>query len=224
MPNIGQKLYYDKTTGEVIQRTSQKEGEWARQSTLDEDIFGYLALSERNRDTFDVIELPFGAYAQDFAECNGYRVNPITKELEFDYSDKFTIDDYKQFKINEMFKYYKEDLLNGFISSLVDVNNTAYEIFYDEDSQMKINAQTNKVNLLLNRLSLNQITQLDFDNYFPIEWRTKNLGVVNLSYEDYLIFADEVEKHERVLLTKRLQKEGYINTLSTKEEIESVIW
>ncbi|MER2010694.1 MAG: hypothetical protein ABS939_25070, partial [Psychrobacillus sp.] len=42
-------------------------------------------LSERNRETFDVIELEYGEFSQDFSMCNGYRVNPKTKELEFSY-------------------------------------------------------------------------------------------------------------------------------------------
>jgi hypothetical protein len=54
-------------------------------ATIEQDIATFTALSERNRDTFDVLELPFGAYAQDFAECNGYRVNVETGGLEFSY-------------------------------------------------------------------------------------------------------------------------------------------
>jgi hypothetical protein len=57
------------------------------ETTIEKDISDFKALSERNRDTFDVLELPFGAYQQDFAECSGYRVNVETKELEFSYPD-----------------------------------------------------------------------------------------------------------------------------------------
>lgn len=58
-----------------------------RETTVEEDVLIHKALSERNRDTFDVLELPFGSFAQDFAECTGYRVNVVTKELEFSYPD-----------------------------------------------------------------------------------------------------------------------------------------
>ena len=34
-----------------------------------------------------MIQLEYGQYAQDFATCNGYRVNPDTLELEFSYPD-----------------------------------------------------------------------------------------------------------------------------------------
>lgn len=58
------------------------------ETTVEKDIADFKALSERNRETFDVLELPFGAYQQDFAESVGYRVNVETKELEFQYRDE----------------------------------------------------------------------------------------------------------------------------------------
>lgn len=57
------------------------------ETSIEKDIQDFKVLSERNRETFDVIELDYGAYAQDFAECIGYRVNPETKTLEFSYPD-----------------------------------------------------------------------------------------------------------------------------------------
>lgn len=83
---FGRKIYYDVVTGEKIIETGEMSGS-VIQKTVDQDIATYTALSERNRDTFDVLELEYGQYAQDFAECNGYRVNPETKELEFSYPD-----------------------------------------------------------------------------------------------------------------------------------------
>nr|WP_246439600.1 hypothetical protein [Bacillus benzoevorans] len=56
-------------------------------TTVDQDIAVYTVLSERNRETFDVIELAYGQFAQDFASCSGYRVNPETKTLEYSYPD-----------------------------------------------------------------------------------------------------------------------------------------
>jgi hypothetical protein len=80
---VGRKIYYDLATGTHLVDTGEMDNVWANPQTVDQDIATFTTLSERNRDTFDVIELPFGAYAQDFAECGGYKVNPTTKELEF---------------------------------------------------------------------------------------------------------------------------------------------
>ena len=83
---IGRRIYYDKITGNVIVDTGERQGHVV-QRTLEQDIQTYNALSERNAETFGVLELEYGQYAQDFAESNGYRVNPETKELEFSYPD-----------------------------------------------------------------------------------------------------------------------------------------
>jgi hypothetical protein len=82
------RIYYDKATGTPIQMTGNFRDDWLTEiPTIEQDIANYKSLSERNRDTFDVVELPFGEYAEDFHQCNGYRVNPETKELEFSYPD-----------------------------------------------------------------------------------------------------------------------------------------
>ncbi|WP_338134845.1 hypothetical protein [Paenibacillus alvei] len=39
------------------------------------------------RESFDYIELEYEQNAKDFAACNGYRINPSTKQLEFSYPD-----------------------------------------------------------------------------------------------------------------------------------------
>jgi hypothetical protein len=83
---IGRKIYYDKATGNVILDTGEKTGAVV-ETTIDQDFETYQALKERVRDTVGVIQLEYGQYAQDFAECNGYRVNPQTLELEFSYPD-----------------------------------------------------------------------------------------------------------------------------------------
>lgn len=84
--NLGRKIYFDKVSGEAILNTGERSGSVVP-TAIEQDIATYTILSERNRDTFDVLELEYGQYAQDFAACNGYRVNPETKELEFSYPD-----------------------------------------------------------------------------------------------------------------------------------------
>jgi hypothetical protein len=81
---VGHKIYFDKSLGNVLVVTSELQGN-VEETTIEHDIATFTALSERNRDSFDVIELEFGQFAEDFAECNGFRVNVTTKELEFSY-------------------------------------------------------------------------------------------------------------------------------------------
>lgn len=79
------RIYFDKERGNKLVEVGYMGR--VTPTTIEQDIVTYTALSERNRDSFDVLELEYGQYAQDFAECNGYRVNPETKELEFSYPD-----------------------------------------------------------------------------------------------------------------------------------------
>jgi hypothetical protein len=82
--NIGRKIYFDKTTGYVIHDTGDRNGSVV-ETTVTQDITTFKNLSERNRTTFDVIELPYGQNKEDFAQSNGYRVNPSTRAIEFSY-------------------------------------------------------------------------------------------------------------------------------------------
>jgi hypothetical protein len=86
MMKVGRKIYYDKMTGCVIVDTGERFGA-VRETTTEEDFQAYKALSERNPETVGMIQLEYGQYSQDFMECNGYRVNPETLEIEFSYPD-----------------------------------------------------------------------------------------------------------------------------------------
>lgn len=83
---IRRKIYFDILTGQVIVDTGERQFSVV-ETTVEQDIMTFTGLSERNRNTFDILELEYGQYAQDFAECIGYQVNPETKELEFSYPD-----------------------------------------------------------------------------------------------------------------------------------------
>lgn len=83
---IGKKIFYDTSTGNVLIEVGERRG-FVVETTLEQDIQTFKTLSERNPETFDFIKLVYGEYAQDFMECNGYRINPETKQLEFSYPE-----------------------------------------------------------------------------------------------------------------------------------------
>jgi len=83
---IGRKIYFDAQTGNVLINTGQRQAN-VIPTTVEQDVAVYTVLSERNRESFDYIELEYGQYAQDFVECKGYRINPDTKQIEFSYPD-----------------------------------------------------------------------------------------------------------------------------------------
>jgi len=84
--NIGRRIYFDFSTGNIIQDTGERSGE-VIETTTEQDSVSYAALAERVPETVGCLQLEYGEYAQDFAECNGYRVDVSgeTPTLLFSY-------------------------------------------------------------------------------------------------------------------------------------------
>lgn len=87
---IGRRIYYDKATGNVILDKGEQQGAVV-ETTVEQDIVNFTALSMRNRETFGFIQLAYGQYAEDFSSCIGVKVNLTTLSLEFVYGESPTI-------------------------------------------------------------------------------------------------------------------------------------
>ncbi len=83
---IGRKLYYELSTGNIIVDTGERAG-GVVETTLEQDFSSYVALSERNPDTVGCLQFEYGQYAEDFAQCNGYRIDPVSQQVLFSYPD-----------------------------------------------------------------------------------------------------------------------------------------
>lgn len=88
MLQIGRRIYYDKSTGNAIIDTGECSGD-VIEMTIEQDFQVYVALTKRVPDTVGVLQLEYGQYAQDFHDCNGYRVDITgdTPTLVFSYPD-----------------------------------------------------------------------------------------------------------------------------------------
>ncbi|AJS59499.1 hypothetical protein [Paenibacillus sp. IHBB 10380] len=87
MSEIGKRIFYELDSGYPIITVPEMRGVFESR-TVDEDIHMYAILRDRDRQSFGLLELEYGQYAQDFYESNSnYRVNPETKELDFSYPD-----------------------------------------------------------------------------------------------------------------------------------------
>ncbi|WPQ55183.1 hypothetical protein [Paenibacillus polymyxa] len=82
---IGPKVYWRKTSGEVIFMTPQIESESARETTKEDDMGFYPQLKGYDPEQVDVLKLEFDKYTEDFYHATSYRVNPDTKTMEFTY-------------------------------------------------------------------------------------------------------------------------------------------
>lgn len=63
---IGMRIYYDITTGNVIVNTGERSGNVV-ETTPDQDFSTYAELAERVPETVDMIQLEYGVYAADQA-------------------------------------------------------------------------------------------------------------------------------------------------------------
>lgn len=84
---LGKRIYYLKIDGRVVLDTGEAEG-WVNPTTSEQDWEIYSELSKYNKSEVDFMELQFGEFKTEFAECTSYRVNVETKTLEFDYTSK----------------------------------------------------------------------------------------------------------------------------------------
>ena len=82
---LGKRIYYLKVDGRVVLDTGEAEG-WVNPTTTEQDWKIYTELQKYNKTEVDYIELQFGEFKTEFAECTSYRVNVETKTLEFDYT------------------------------------------------------------------------------------------------------------------------------------------
>jgi len=71
---IGRRIYFDTTTGNIIQDTGERYGD-VIETTQEQDFAAYVSLAERVPETVGMLQLEYGQYKQDFIECSGYRVD-----------------------------------------------------------------------------------------------------------------------------------------------------
>jgi hypothetical protein len=201
---IGRKIYYDKATGNVIIDTGEKKG-YVVESTIDQDFETYRELKERVRDTVGVIQLEYGQFANEFATSTGYRINPTTLEIEFNYDPNFTLEQYKTFKIEELKKKCQEDIYSGFISQ---VNGHHYRT--NADDQINF---LGKFNQLMSDTSITTVM-----------WKTEDVGYIEHTRDDWLTIYNEGLTAKEQKLFKYDQLRQQVMDATTKEEVEAITW
>ncbi|QZN77386.1 hypothetical protein [Paenibacillus sp. DR312] len=84
---IGSKIYYDKTTGNIILIIRESYGDVV-ETTMEQDFQSFELLSERVPDTVGLLQLEYGAYKTDY-DAGGQitRIDLDTMEPLFTYPD-----------------------------------------------------------------------------------------------------------------------------------------
>lgn len=82
---IGPKLYFDRTTGEVILTIPEQNNAGAVATTKEQDFIMFDVLQARNPATVDFKQLPYGQYRSDFKIANSWKVDLKTGQVLFEY-------------------------------------------------------------------------------------------------------------------------------------------
>lgn len=86
MIQVGRMIFYDKGTGQVLVTTPSQEGSSVYENP--EDLIPlYPELKGRERSSFDVIQLEYGQYDEDFSSAIKWEVDRSTLSLVFRYHD-----------------------------------------------------------------------------------------------------------------------------------------
>lgn len=79
---IGRKIYYELSTGNVIQDTGEREGSVV-ETTTEQDFAIYLPLVGLDASTVGCLELDYGTNTDKFLNCTSFKVNTETNTIEF---------------------------------------------------------------------------------------------------------------------------------------------
>ena len=79
---IGRKIYYEKSNGIVIWDKGEMSGDVV-ETTFAQDCEVMPIIGTLDPSQLGVLQLHFGTLSQEFSECQGFKVNPETEEIEF---------------------------------------------------------------------------------------------------------------------------------------------
>ena len=122
----GMIIFYDNKTGDILVNTGEcKDAKVKR--TISQLIDIYEPLKQRSRDSFDYIELDYGAHREEFSKMTGYKINVKDKSIIFSYqaSDGTIIESDKPL-IDEIVELQKE--LKSTKKEIYDTQNAILEL------------------------------------------------------------------------------------------------
>ena len=90
---VGKRIFFLKENGTVIFEVGEMEG-WVIEPEKDfdkalEEAYKYYAeLSKYNKEVVDFIDLEYGEYKTEFAECTSFKIDVATRKPIFKYGEK----------------------------------------------------------------------------------------------------------------------------------------
>lgn len=128
------------------------------------------------------------------------------------------LDEIKSNKLSFLKQQCTEAIYNGFTS----INN--YQFGFNQHDQSNFEKFTSKLNLWKHLLVEGKLTQDEYNAKFPIQWKSKSHGVVELSELEFIQMTDDAEKHLWSMQNKYWQLESKLLLSTTNEEIDAISW
>lgn len=102
---IGKKLYYEKSTGDVILITLEKNNLNSVNTTAEQDFNMYEVLQARNVEQVGVIQLAYGEMREDFERSQSVMIdlNSLRPVFEFPLKENSQTEQIKELKANQSF-------------------------------------------------------------------------------------------------------------------------
>jgi hypothetical protein len=123
----------------------------------------------------------------------------------------YSLDIVKDARIHLLKYECSSAIYNGFVSSVTNGSGVAYEFGFNEHDQQNFDQQY----LLI----------VSGDNAgATINWKTKNLGVVELTEDDFKQIVQDAKAHKLAQQTKYWDLEAQVLSATTIEEVEAVVW
>lgn len=112
--DIGRKIYYELSTGNVIIETGERQGD-VIETTTDQDFQMYSALQPYQQSAVGVLQLTFGQDSQNFGKYP-YHVDTTTLTIVWDTANPIgaSLADVQNAKIAQIRDMYNQTMTSGF--------------------------------------------------------------------------------------------------------------
>jgi hypothetical protein len=207
MLQIGRKIYYELSTGNVILDTGERQGSVVETSTTD-DFETYVVLSQRVPSTVGCIQLGFGDYASNFAQYL-YHVD-ITQTphvIAWDAAIGVSLAQTQVAKKAQLSAMYTQTLAAGFVSSASGPPVTYGFATTDQDNMTQIQAA----------ISAGIET-------WPIEYGDVHGNIVALNQTQFTVLETDANRFKWAQIKQFRTLVGQVMSATTADAANAVQW
>ena len=214
MKFVGRKIYFERQTGNVVLDTGERAGEVV-ETTVDEDFAMYAALQIYQRDAIEVLQLPYGAWAEEFTKYT-YSINPLSRTINWGVPIGPTLDDTKNAKIAQLEDFCNRAIAAGFKSSALGEEHT-----YPSDFEAQNNLQ-----IVIRRLEIGeeQAAAGVETAVLTYPFQTLDAGYMEHTLKELKqVFADGVDAGTKHVMHFR-QLKAQVEAAITSDEVDAIQW